>query len=127
MAHCPHHNLAQGHATPVPHGTMADAHAAQGTVWTCPMHPQIRRPGPGACPICGMALEPLEPSLEEGPNPDLIAMTRRLWVSAVLSVPLLVLSMVPELFGWTLLPMRTSMWLQLALATPVVLWGGWPF
>jgi Cu+-exporting ATPase len=127
MAHCPHHNLAQGHARLVPHGTMADAHTEHATIWTCPMHPQIRRPGPGACPICGMALEPLEPSLEEGPNPELIAMTRRLWVSAVLSVPLLVLSMVPELFGWTLLPMRTSMWLQLGLATPVVLWGGWPF
>jgi Cu+-exporting ATPase len=91
------------------------------------MHPQIRRPGPGACPICGMALEPLEPTLEERPNPELIAMTRRLWVSAVLTVPLLVLSMGADLFGWELLPMRTSIWLQLALATPVVLWGGWPF
>jgi len=101
--------------------------AAQGTVWTCPMHPQIRRPGPGSCPICGMALEPADPTLEEGPNPELIDMTRRFRVSAVLSLPLLVLAMGGELFGWHPLPMRTSVWLQLALATPVVLWGAKPF
>jgi len=101
--------------------------AAQGTIWTCPMHPEIRRDGPGACPICGMALEPLEPTLDEGPNPELIDMSRRLWVSAVLSVPLLILTMGAEVFGWHLLPMKTSMWAQLALATPVVLWGGLPF
>jgi Cu+-exporting ATPase len=74
-----------------------------------------------------MALEPLEPTLEEGPNPELIDMTRRFWVSAALTVPLLVLAMGPELFGWDLLPMRSAMWLQLVLATPIVLWGGWPF
>lgn len=91
------------------------------------MHPQIRRNRPGSCPICGMALEPLEPSLEDGPNPELIDMTRRFWVSAILAVPLLVLTMGAELFDWHLLPMRTSVWVQLALATPVVLWGGWPF
>jgi len=91
------------------------------------MHPQIRRNGPGQCPICGMALEPLEPSLEDGPNPELVEMSRRFWVSAVLSVPLVVLAMGTELFGWELLPMRTAIWFQLALATPVVLWGGWPF
>jgi len=101
--------------------------AAQGTIWTCPMHPQIRRNGPGQCPICGMALEPLEPTLDEGPNPELIDMSRRFWVSAVLSVPLAVLTFGAELFGWTPLPMAQSMWIQLALATPVVLWGGWPF
>ena len=100
---------------------------AEGTIWTCPMHPQIRQIGPGNCPICGMALEPLEPSLEEGPNPELIDMSRRFWVSAVLSVPLVVLTLGAELFGWHLVSMGTSMWLQLALATPVVLWGGWPF
>jgi Cu+-exporting ATPase len=102
-------------------------HVAEGTIWTCPMHPQIRRNGPGQCPICGMALEPLEPSLEEGPNPELIDMSRRFWVSAALSIPLIVLALLPELFGWELLPMDLSMWVQLALATPVVLWGGWPF
>ncbi|GAA3908492.1 heavy metal translocating P-type ATPase [Sphingomonas limnosediminicola] len=74
-----------------------------------------------------MALEPLEPTLDEGPNPELVDMTRRFWVSAALSVPLLVLAMGSELFGWEPLPMRVSMWAQLALSTPVVLWGGWPF
>jgi Cu+-exporting ATPase len=108
-----------------PLGTLAEP--AEGTVWTCPMHPEIRRPGPGSCPICGMALEPMEPTLEEGPNPELIDMSRRFWVSAILSVPLLVLAMGADLFGWHLLPMTTSGWVQLALATPVVLWGGWPF
>jgi len=101
--------------------------AGEGTVWTCPMHPEIRRPGPGSCPICGMALEPMEPSLEEAPNPELIDMTRRFWASAILSLPLVILAMGPELFGWMPLPMRASMWVQCALATPVVLWGGWPF
>ena len=91
------------------------------------MHPQIRRNGPGQCPICGMALEPLEPSLEEGPNPELIDMSRRFWVSAALSLPLVLLVGATELFGLEPLPMRTSMWVQLALATPVVLWCGWPF
>ena len=100
---------------------------AEGTIWTCPMHPQIRRMGPGSCPICGMALEPLEPSLEDGPNPELIDMTRRFWVGAVLSVPLVILTLGTELFGWRLVPMSTSVWIQMALATPVVLWAGWPF
>ena len=98
-----------------------------GTIWTCPMHPEIRRPGPGSCPICGMALEPLEPSLEEGPNPELIDMSRRLWISAALSFPLVVLTLGADLFSWHPLPMDLSLWVQLALATPVVLWGGWPF
>ena len=101
--------------------------AAEGTVWTCPMHPEIRRDAPGSCPICGMALEPLEPTLEEGPNPELIDMTRRFWVSATFTLPLALLVVAVELFGWELMPMRTLMWVQLALATPVVLWGGWPF
>jgi Cu+-exporting ATPase len=101
--------------------------ASHGTIWTCPMHPEIRRNGPGQCPICGMALEPLEPSLEEQANPELIDMTRRFWVSALLTFPLVVLAMGMELLGWQLLSMRASSWVQLALATPVVLWGGWPF
>jgi Cu+-exporting ATPase len=100
---------------------------AGGTIWTCPMHPQIRRNGPGSCPICGMALEPLEPSLEEGPNPELIDMNRRFWISAVLTAPLVVLTFGAELFGWEPFPMAQSMWIQLLLATAVVLWGGWPF
>ena len=100
---------------------------AEGTIWTCPMHPEIRQAVPGSCPICGMALEPLEPTVEEGPNPELIDMTRRFWVSFGLSLPLLILTMGAELFGWELLPMQISSWGQMALATPVVLWGGWPF
>ena len=101
--------------------------AAEGTIWTCPMHPQIRRNGPGSCPICGMALEPLEPTLEEGPNPELIDMTRRFWVSTAFTLPLVLLVVASELLGWEPMPMRSSMWIQLALASPVVLWGGWPF
>ncbi|MEO6255619.1 MAG: copper-translocating P-type ATPase [Sphingomicrobium sp.] len=101
--------------------------SADGTIWTCPMHSQIRRSEPGNCPICGMALEPLEPSLEEGPNPELINMTRRLWLSAVLSAILVALVMATELGGWAPLPMRQLILVQFALATPVVLWGGWPF
>ena len=98
-----------------------------GTIWTCPMHPQIRRDAPGQCPICGMALEPLQPTLEEGPNPELVDMNRRFWVSAALSVPLVILTFGAEVLGWEPLPMRASVLVQLALATPVVLWGGWPF
>ena len=103
------------------------ASVPDGTIWTCPMHPQIRQDHPGTCPICGMALEPLEPSLEEGPNPELIDMSRRFWFAAALSVPIVILTLGAEVFGWEILPMRTSAWVQLALASPVVLWGGWPF
>ena len=98
-----------------------------GTIWTCPMHPQIRRDAPGACPICGMALEPAEPTLTDAPNPELIDMTRRFWVGAVLSGPLFLLAMGSEIFGWHLVPMNVLPWLQLAMASPVVLWCGWPF
>jgi Cu+-exporting ATPase len=117
-----------------PHAASVDQRPAgtagelvQDTIWTCPMHPEIRRSEPGPCPICGMALEPLEPSLEEGPNPELIDMTRRFWISAILSVPLVALTFGAELFGWSPLPMRSSMWVQFFLAAPVVLWGGAPF
>src|SRR5215467_5908816 len=99
-------------------------------LWTCPMHPQIVRDGPGSCPICGMALEPLTPTAEEPENPELIAMTRRFWVGVVLSLPLLLLVMADDLLGAPVsraLSPAGSLWLQLALATPVVLWGGWPF
>jgi Cu+-exporting ATPase len=103
------------------------AEPAQGTIWTCPMHPEIRRAEPGSCPICGMALEPLEPTLEEGPNPELIDMSRRFWLSAFFSIPLAILTLGADVFGWHPLPMNLAPWVQLALATPVVLWGGWPF
>ena len=101
-----------------------------GTEWTCPMHPEIVRDKPGSCPLCGMALEPMGvPTGEEGPNPELIDFTRRFWVSAVLSLPLLVITMGPMLGlpvrEW--LGERTAIWLEFALATPVVLWAAIPF
>ena len=105
----------------------AEAIAAPGAMWTCPMHPEIRRDGPGTCPICGMALEPEEPSLDDTPNPELVDFTRRWWVSALLAVPLLVLTMGSELLGLHLVSPAISPWIQLALTAPIVLWAGWPF
>ncbi|CAM3216557.1 Cation-transporting P-type ATPase [Sphingomonas antarctica] len=101
--------------------------AAPGAMWTCPMHPQIRREGPGTCPICGMALEPEEPSLGDAPNPELVDFTRRTWVAAALTVPLLAISMVAEMLSVHFVPPAINPWLQLALTTPIVLWAGWPF
>ena len=101
--------------------------ATPGVIWTCPMHPEIRQEGPGTCPICGMALEPEQPSLNDAPNPELIDFTRRLWVSAVLAVPLLAISMVAELLNLRFVSPAVSPWVQLALAAPIVLWGGKPF
>ncbi len=101
-----------------------------GTIYTCPMHPEIRQVGPGSCPICGMALEPETVSLDEGPDPELIYMSRRFRWSAVLTVPLFLHAMgemVPGLGILRLLDPAWGQWLQAALATPVVLWGGWPF
>jgi Cu+-exporting ATPase len=103
------------------------ATVAPGVMWICPMHAQIRQDGPGTCPICGMALEPESPSLDDAPNPELIDFTRRLWVAAALALPLFVLAMGTDMLGWHLLPMRTMVFVQLALATPVVLWAGLPF
>jgi P-type Cu+ transporter len=96
-------------------------------MWTCPMHPQIRQAGPGSCPICGMALEPEAPSLEDKPNPELVDFTRRLWVAGVLSIPLLLLSMGAEMFGLHLVSAAVSPWIQLALTAPIVVWAGLPF
>jgi Cu+-exporting ATPase len=102
----------------------------EGTIYTCPMHPEIEQVGPGDCPICGMALEPKGvPTGEEGPNPELVDFTRRFWIGAVLTVPLLVLTMGPMLG----LPIRhwigerLVLWIELVLGTPVILWCGWPF
>jgi Cu+-exporting ATPase len=100
------------------------------TKWTCPMHPQIVRDEPGSCPICGMALEPMTVGTEEGPDPELVDMTRRFWIGLVLTLPLLVFVMGDMLPGEPLrhlVPARAAAWLQLVLATPVVLWAGWPF
>jgi cation transport ATPase len=103
--------------------------APEGAIWTCPMHPEIRQDGPGSCPICGMALEPLVVTADSGPSPELADMTRRFWIGLVLAAPVFVLEMgshlVPALHH--LVPMRISIWVQLVLATPVVLWCGWPF
>jgi Cu+-exporting ATPase len=101
-----------------------------GVEYTCPMHPQIVRPGPGACPVCGMALEPRTAALEDGENVELTSMTLRLWVSAALTLPVLILGMSELIPGRPIqhfLSMRTIGWIELVLATPVVLWGGWPF
>jgi P-type Cu+ transporter len=100
----------------------------EGTIYTCPMHPQIRQVGPGSCPICGMALEPVLATAEAGPNVELVDMTRRFWVGLALSVPVVALEMGGHLTGLNhYLGQTTSSWLQMILATPVVLWGGWPF
>ncbi|MGB1088179.1 MAG: copper-transporting P-type ATPase, partial [Alphaproteobacteria bacterium] len=103
-----------------------------GTVYTCPMHPEVRKAGPGSCPLCGMGLEVEAVSVadDEGANPELVDFTRRFWVGVVLTVPLLVLSMSPfigihgirEFFGD-----RTTLWIELVLGTPAILWVGWPF
>ncbi|MDO9223325.1 MAG: heavy metal translocating P-type ATPase [Caulobacter sp.] len=99
-----------------------------GTIYTCPMHPEIRQAGPGSCPICGMALEPETVTADSGPNPELADMTRRLWVAVALSLPVFALEMSGHLFDLhALMPGQLSNWVQFALATPVVLWAGWPF
>ncbi len=99
-----------------------------GTIYTCPMHPEIRQVGPGFCPICGMALEPAEASPEAGPSAEFLDMTRRFWIGLALTVPVLALEMGGHLTSLhMLLGQRSSNWAQLILATPVVLWGGWPF
>jgi Cu+-exporting ATPase len=98
--------------------------------YTCPMHPEVRQRGPGSCPICGMALEPVEASLEEEPNHELLDMSRRFWWSLALTVPILGFMLSEFLPGQPLqhaIPARIATWIEFALATPVVLWGGWPF
>lgn len=100
-----------------------------GAIYTCPMHPQIRQPGPGSCPICGMALEPEMPTAEATPNPELTDFTRRFWIGLALAVPVFLLEMGGHLTGMMHLVggPRVGNWIQLVLATPVVLWAGWPF
>ncbi len=97
-------------------------------IYTCPMHPQIRQPKPGNCPICGMTLEPVVASAETGPSPELVDMARRFWIGLALAVPVLALEMGGHFLGLhRLLSPQTSNWIQFVLATPVVLWAGWPF
>lgn len=111
--------------------TVKSSPPAKASQWTCPMHPEIVRNAPGECPKCGMALEPMVPGAEDdGPNPELIDFTRRLWVGAVLTIPLLLLTMLP-LLGITALREalgeRNAMWIEFLLGTPVIVWSGWPF
>ena len=140
-----------GSAPPPGHGTAGHAHAHQAaahaatagvgeapargerlaapepgaTIYTCPMHPQVRQPTPGHCPICGMALEPLLPSLEEEENPELVDFTRRFWWTLPLTAIVVSLAM----FGHRIaaVPAPALSWIEFALAAPVILWGGWPF
>jgi len=101
----------------------------EGTIWTCPMHPEIRQDHPGACPICGMALEPEIATADAGPNEELLDMTRRFGVGLALALPVFILEMGGHTFPalHRIVPMDISAWVQFALATPVVLWAGWPF
>ena len=100
----------------------------KGAIWTCPMHPEIQRPGPGACPICGMALEPIVPEAADGPSEEYRDMRRRFWIGLVLALPVLALEMGGHMTGLHMLISRqASNWIQMLLATPVVLWAGWPF
>jgi Cu+-exporting ATPase len=115
--HAPHHD--QGH------GAVPAAAAAPGTVYTCPMHPQIRQPQPGNCPICGMALEPEVPAIEEGPSPELADFTRRFWRTLPLTAIVTLLAMFGNRLQW--FEPGTQSWIELALAAPVVWWAGWPF
>ncbi len=128
--------LAHAGATAHGHGGHGHAHAPvrakapaapDGAIYTCPMHPEVRQAGPGNCPICGMALEPETVTADAGPNPELIDMTRRFWIGAALALPVVVLEMGGHLTGLHIaLGQQLSNWLQFLLATPVVLWAGWP-
>jgi heavy metal translocating P-type ATPase len=99
----------------------------EGTIYTCPMHPQIRQVGPGVCPICGMALEPEVATADAAPNPELADMTRRFWIALALALPVVILEMGGHLLNLHMLVGRWSNAIQFVLATPVVLWCGWPF
>jgi P-type Cu+ transporter len=110
------------------HDTQPHHALAKDAIYTCPMHPEVRQVGPGTCPICGMALEPVDVTTEAEPNPELLDMTRRFLIGLVLALPVVALEMGGHLTNLhMLLGQRASNWLQLLLATPVVLWAGWPF
>ena len=143
--HCGHHQDHSGHGHGHGHAQChAHGHEAPkdgrydkvpsdyaGPVYTCPMHPEVRQTGSGSCPLCGMGLELESAAMaDEGPNPELVDFTRRFWIGATLTIPLLVLAMGPMAgLGWIREAMgeRTAQWAELALGTPVVLWCGWPF
>lgn len=140
--HQAHHGRPQAHGDDGTHAHHGHTRRAQAPVtakaparsdhgeveYTCPMHPEVRQPGPGNCPICGMALEPLLATAEQGESPELRDMTRRLWMGAALTLPVFALEMGGHLFKiHHLIAVQTSNWVQLLLGTPVVLWAGWPF
>lgn len=138
--HSHHHHNHKKTEEKSPHGSCCAVHghdhqgkkspaadAPPGTIYVCPMHPQVRQVGPGTCPICGMALEPEVMTAEDGPNYELIDMTRRFWIGVVLTLPVFALEMGAHLTNIHLVTGATSNWIQLALATPVVLWAGKPF
>ncbi len=108
-------------------GARAEEPVVEGAIYTCPMHPEIQQVGPGSCPICGMALEPMMITADTGPNPELVDFTRRFWIGLALTIPVFLLEMGGHVLGLHILHPSTSNWVQLVLATPVVLWAGWPF
>ena len=108
-----------------PKAPEASVAADPGTMYTCPMHPQIRQDHPGDCPICGMALEPVMPTLDDDENPELVSFTRRFWWTLPLTVIVMTLAMFGHRLGW--FDMATQSWVELVLSLPVVLWAGWPF
>ena len=128
-SHCNHDHAANPAPTDGRYDTVPEGYS--GTVYTCPMHPEVRQTKMGSCPLCGMGLE-LESAtmVEDGPNPELVDFTRRFWIGAILSLPLLILTMGPFL-GWPgvreIFGERATLWIEFALGTPVVLWCGWPF
>jgi Cu+-exporting ATPase len=127
--HSAHAHHDQGEHAHAPPASKPARKGDQGQVeYTCPMHPQVRQMGPGHCPICGMALEPVVATAEQGVSPELRDMTRRFWMGTVLTVPVFALEMGGHLFDiHHLVAQQTSNWIQLLLGTPVVLWAGWPF
>ncbi len=117
-----HHAHAPAPMKPAPSGDQSQVE------YTCPMHPEVRQMGPGNCPICGMALEPVVATAEQGESPELRDMTRRLWIGTALTLPVFALEMGGHIFNiHHLIAQQTSNWVQLLLGTPVVLWAGWPF
>ena len=121
MSDCCHHDHKE--ATPLPEGVDPNE-----ITYICPMHPEVVKKGPGTCPICGMALEPETMTGDEGENPELTDFRKRFWLGLVLTLPVFFLEMGSHLFGLHgLMSGTTSNWIQLVLATPVVLWAGWPF
>lgn len=120
-----HHHVHQHHGAAPPAAVLKGSKDVE---YTCPMHPQVRQMGPGNCPICGMALEPVIATTEAGESPELRDMTRRFWIGLILTLPILVLEMGGHLFNiGHVVGQQTSNWIQMLLGTPVVLWAGWPF